>query len=68
MRRAYYVKHACMRANHLYRAIMSQSTHIDEGRWEGVREVMAMSWPIILGSLSLHGDGFLGQVYGRLAG
>jgi MATE family multidrug resistance protein len=31
---------------------MSEVTEIKEGRWEGVREVMAMSWPIILGSLS----------------
>ncbi len=41
-----------MRANHLYRAIMSQSTPIDESHWAGFREVMTMSWPIILGSMS----------------
>lgn len=31
---------------------MSEVAEVKEGRWEGVREVMAMSWPIILGSLS----------------
>lgn len=31
---------------------MSHSEHIDENRWAGFREVMTMSWPIILGSMS----------------
>ncbi len=31
---------------------MSNSVSPQEPRWEGVREVMVMSWPIILGSLS----------------
>ena len=31
---------------------MFHTTHINEPRWAGLREVMAMSWPIILGSLS----------------
>lgn len=31
---------------------MNSAKHIDEPRWAGVQEVMTMSWPIILGSLS----------------
>lgn len=31
---------------------MSQHSLIDEDRWAGFREVMTMSWPIILGSMS----------------
>lgn len=34
------------------RGIMQQDYVVGQGRWAGVREVMAMSWPIILGSLS----------------
>ena len=32
--------------------MISTSSNTDSSRWDGVREVMSMSWPIILGSFS----------------